>query len=113
MIYNFIRLVLLIFLNGIVQYGSFVVGSTVGQELGPSALIAPIAQLGTAYQYVRGVQGTVEASKRAATIAVLLSSSAAVLETDIATNGAMAALNVAFNSCCRIKLVKIKLLSSS
>ena len=40
-------------INGVAQYGSFVVGSTVGQNLGPSALISPIAQLGTAYQYVR------------------------------------------------------------
>ncbi len=85
-------------LNGAAQYGVFVVGSAVGQTLDPSILVAPIAQLGTAYQYVRAAQGAAEAQKRAATIAVLLSSSTAVLETDLATNGAMAALNLAFNA---------------
>ena len=74
------------------------IGSAVGQTLDPSILFAPIAQLGTAYQYVRAAQGAVEAQKRAATIAALLSSSAAMLETDLATNGAMAALNLAFNA---------------
>lgn len=85
-------------LNGATQYGVFVVGSVVGQTLDPSVLVAPIAQLGTAYQYVRAAQGAAEAQKRAATIAVLLSSSTAVLETDLATNGAMSALNLAFNA---------------
>ena len=41
-------------INSFVQYGEFVVGHTVGQNLEPSALISPITQLGTAYQYVRG-----------------------------------------------------------
>ena len=85
-------------LNGAAQYGVFVVGSAVGQTLDPSILVAPIAQLGTAYQYVRAAQGAAEAQKRAATIALLLSSSTAVLETDLATNGAMAALNLSFNA---------------
>ena len=84
--------------NSFVQYSGFVVGHTVGQNLEPSALISPITQLGTAYQYVRGTQGAMEAQKRAATIAALLGTSAAVLETDIATNGAMAALHVSFNA---------------
>jgi len=85
-------------INDFVQYGVFVVGHTVGQNLEPSALIAPITQLGTAYQYVRGAQGAMEAHKRAATLAALLGTSTAVLETDIATNGAMAGLHVAFNA---------------
>lgn len=63
-------------INGFVQYGGFVVGHTVGQNLEPSALISPITQLGTAYQYVRGAQGAMEAQKRAATIAALLGTSA-------------------------------------
>ena len=69
-------------LNGAAQYGVFVVGSAVGQTLDPSILVTPIAQL----EYVRAAQGAAEAQKRAATIAVLLSSSTAVLETDLATS---------------------------
>ena len=84
-------------INGAVQYGGFVVGSAVGQNLDPSILVAPIAQLGTAYQFVRGAQGAAEAHKRAATLALLLGTSTAVLDADLAVNGAMAALNVAFN----------------
>ena len=81
-------------LNGAAQYGVFMVGSSVGKNLDPTSLISPITELGTAYQYVRAAHGAVEAQKRVATIAALVSTSATVLETDLATNGAMAALNV-------------------
>lgn len=85
-------------LNRAAQYGSFVIGSSVGQTPDPSVLIEPVRQMGTAYQFVRAAQGAAEAQKRAATIAVFLSTSGVALETDLATNGAMAGVHLAFNA---------------
>lgn len=47
---------------------------------------------------MRSAQGLMEAQKRAATITAFLSTSVVVLESDVATNSAMAGLHVAFNA---------------
>ena len=41
-------------INGGTQYTGFVIAHTVGQNFEPSALLSPITELGTAYQYIRG-----------------------------------------------------------
>ncbi len=76
----------------------FVVASAVGQTLDPSISVKPISELGAAYQYIHMAKTVAETHKRVAIVGVLLGSSTAVLETDLATNGAMAALHVAFNA---------------
>ena len=83
--------------NAATQYGTIVVGSCVGNNLDPSVLAAPIAGLGTSYQFVRSAQGAMEAQQRAATIAALLSTSACITTTDLQANAAMGALHVAFS----------------
>lgn len=85
--------------NSCVQYGTFVVTHTVRQNTDYSnALLSPILELGTAYQYVWHAQGVMERQQRIATLATLMASSTVMLDMDFASNAAMGSLHVAVNA---------------